>query len=150
MCLDSLTSGDSLYMHVSKPPKEGSPSSQFYKDLKASAERRDSVSVEGVHKKINLADSLLAWEHERYSIKRLPAFTLSALKSHRDLQRGTILDTRQRLDVDKLERNTKIIVEAVANFIYNISNGDIFGQSLVSFNFNYFTTIISCLGMKCN
>ncbi|CAH0550977.1 unnamed protein product [Brassicogethes aeneus] len=130
MCLDTLAAGDTLYMHVSKPPKEGSHSSQFLKDLKASAELRQPVTVEGVHKKINLADSLLAWEHERYSIKRLPAFTMSTLKNHRDFQRGTILDTKSRLSVERLTRNTKVIAEALASHIYNISNGDLFGQSL--------------------
>nr|CAD7568715.1 unnamed protein product [Timema californicum] len=60
LCLDTLASNDGLYLHVSKPPKEG---------------------MEGVHKKINLAEEVLAWEHERYSIRRLPAFTLSSLKT---------------------------------------------------------------------
>jgi hypothetical protein len=40
----------------------------------------ENQSVEGVHKKINLAEPFLAWEHERFSMKRIAAFTLSSLK----------------------------------------------------------------------
>jgi len=53
-----------------------------------------AVNVEMVHKKINLADDYLAWEHERFSIRRLPAFTVSHLSSHKAVQRNTVLDTR--------------------------------------------------------
>lgn len=52
------------------------------------------VKFEMVHKKINLADDFLAWEHERFSIKRLPAFTISHFNSHKDPDRSTILDQR--------------------------------------------------------
>ena len=40
----------------------------------------DEVKVNLVHKKINLADDFLAWEHERYSIRRLTAMTASHFK----------------------------------------------------------------------
>nr|CAD7406799.1 unnamed protein product [Timema cristinae]CAD7429340.1 unnamed protein product [Timema monikensis] len=33
LCLDTLASNDGLYLHVSKPPKEGSPGAHFLKDL---------------------------------------------------------------------------------------------------------------------
>lgn len=130
LCLDTLASSDSLYMHVSKPPKEGTPSSYFFKDLKTSADRYPTVTVDGVHKKINLADELLAWEHERFSIRRLPAFTLSSVKSHRDLSRSTILDTKDTLDLDRIVKHTHVIAETLAKQLYNLTNEEVFSQSL--------------------
>lgn len=135
MCLDTLASGDSLYMHVSKPPKDGSPAALFFKELKTSSDQFPSTTVDGVHKKINLADDILAWEHERFSIRRLSAFTLSTLKSHRELTRGTILDVRENLNVERLVQNTKVVAEALASHVYNVSFGEIFGGSLVNIFF---------------
>lgn len=68
ICLDSLADSESnngLYMHVSKPPKEGSPASKLFNDLKeiASKSSSESFNVSMVHKKINLAEESLAWEH---------------------------------------------------------------------------------------
>lgn len=51
------------------------------------------VKVGLIHKKINLVDSSVAWEHERYSLRKIPGFTLSRLEDPRSELRGSILDT---------------------------------------------------------
>lgn len=140
ICLDSIgktIASDNIYMHVSKPPKEGTPMNGFYKTLRTVAQRYGNVTVEGVHKKINLADTLLAWEHERFSMKRMPAFTLSNLKSHKDPMRNTIFeDEDEEEQLDQLQVNTKILAETLASYIYNLpaestaGNGEIFTGSM--------------------
>jgi hypothetical protein len=130
--LDSVSSGNNLYVHVSKPPKESSPGGLIYKELKAVSDSFGYSNVEGIHKKINLADESLAWEHERYSIRRLPAATLSSLKSHEDPLRNTILDTVQEFQVDKLYKHTSVVAEALARHMYNISYSQIFAEPLVN------------------
>uniref|UniRef100_A0A8C5I5P7 BOS complex subunit NCLN n=1 Tax=Gouania willdenowi TaxID=441366 RepID=A0A8C5I5P7_GOUWI len=122
LCLDTLGNGDGLHLHVSKPPKEGTPQYALLKELEiVVASQHPEVKFSMVHKKINLADDILAWEHERFGIRRLPAFTLSHLPSHRLAQRSSIMDVRPHVDVDKLGRNTKVVAEALARVIYNLT-----------------------------
>ncbi|XP_026200897.1 nicalin-1 isoform X2 [Anabas testudineus] len=138
LCLDTLGNGDSLHLHVSKPPKEGTPQYSLLKELElVVASQYPEVKFSMVHKKINLADDMLAWEHERFGIRRLPAFTLSHLPSHRLAQRSSIMDVRSvspssrhgageppagpHVDVKKLGRNTKVVAEALARVIYNLT-----------------------------
>jgi len=130
ICLDTLSATSNIYMHVSKPPKENSSAALFYRELKIATDKFSSSAVEGIHKKINLADELLAWEHERYSIRRLPAFTLSAIKSHKDMSRSSISDVKDTVNMDNLHQTTQVIVNALASFVYNISSADIFDTSL--------------------
>lgn len=132
MCLDTVASNDTIFMHVSKPPKDGAAAAIFFSNLKSKAEQFSGVQVDGIHKKINLADDILAWEHERFSIRRLPAFTISSLKSHKDSRRGTILDVPDSLNIKRLVRITKIVAEAIASQIYNTSTGNVFGGTLVT------------------
>ncbi|XP_025772135.1 nicalin [Puma concolor] len=95
LCLDTVGRGDSLHLHVSKPPREGTLQHAFLRELETvAAHQFPEVRFSMVHKKINLAEDILAWEHERFAIRRLPAFTLSHLESHRDGQRSSIMDVR--------------------------------------------------------
>ncbi|XP_061594279.1 BOS complex subunit ncln isoform X3 [Cololabis saira] len=122
LCLDTLGNSDALHLHVSKPPKEGTPQFALLKELETVAMTQyPEVKFSMVHKKINLADDMLAWEHERFGIRRLPAFTLSHLPSHRSAQRSSIMDVRPHVDVKKLGRNTKVLAEALARVIYNLT-----------------------------
>ena len=97
-CLDTLA-GKDLKMHVSKPPKADSHAGKFLANL--------GTKVELVHKKINLADEILAWEHERFSIRRIPAFTISRLSSFDTMERSSLMD--QYVDVDLVYNQVKTI-----------------------------------------
>ncbi|XP_074115245.1 BOS complex subunit ncln [Cotesia typhae] len=151
LCLDALSLTDNLYLHVSKPPKENSFGYLFYNELKSVIESYNSktennVSLEGIHKKINLADESLAWEHERYSIRRLPAVTISSFRSHDNPLRASILDINDNKKLDRLHRNTKLVGEALARRIYNLNSTEILSTPVaVSKNslnvwFNYLTS----------
>uniref|UniRef100_A0A1E1X949 Nicalin n=1 Tax=Amblyomma aureolatum TaxID=187763 RepID=A0A1E1X949_9ACAR len=122
MCIDSIGSGDDLYVHVSKPPKEGSTTAKLFNELqKVASLLAPTMRVSMVHKKINLADETLAWEHERFSMRRLPAFTVSHLPSHRSPSRSSIFDTSDKVEKATLARNVKVVAEAMAHILYNMT-----------------------------
>lgn len=129
-------------MHVSKPPKENSSGSLFYKELMIVSKSLNTNNVTIVHKKINLAEETLAWEHERYSIRRLPAATLSTLENHENPVRTTILDIANHEQIDTLYKHTQIVSEALARHIYNLSSSQIFAGPLVRYKFCILSYII--------
>ncbi|CAB3383423.1 Hypothetical predicted protein [Cloeon dipterum] len=129
ICLDALSSGKDIYVHYSKPPKEGTATSNFFQELtQAAKELNPEVKVELMHKKINLADKRMFWEHERLSMKRMAGFTVSALKSHQDYSRATILDNT--IDTESIAQKASILSEALARYIYNLSAEDVFTENL--------------------
>jgi len=133
LCLDSLGQGDSLHLHVSKPPKLGSPGDALLKSLEQLVQEHSDMEFSMLHKKINLAEDFLAWEHERFSIRRLHAFTLSHFSSYKDQTRKTVMDTRAGVDDDVLSRNVHILAEALARHIFNLQpagSSQVFSEGL--------------------
>ncbi|XP_053334639.1 nicalin-1-like isoform X2 [Clarias gariepinus] len=123
LCLDSLGSGDELFLHVSRPPKPETPQFNFIQQLQeVISSRFPWVRFGTVHKKINLQDSTLAWEHEHYGMRHIPGFTLSHLQDSRSERRGSILDTMSQVDIRKLKRNTVIVAEALVRYMYDLSD----------------------------
>uniref|UniRef100_A0A3B3YAX5 Nicalin n=1 Tax=Poecilia mexicana TaxID=48701 RepID=A0A3B3YAX5_9TELE len=123
LCLDTLAKGDELYIHVSRPQKPDTPMHTFIEQLEEVVSSRFPwVKVELVHKKINLVESTVAWEHERYSLRRIQAFTLSHVEDPKSELRGSVLDTMSQVDFRKLKRNGIIIAEALARYMYNLSD----------------------------
>ncbi|KAM8960968.1 BOS complex subunit ncln-like [Pelodytes ibericus] len=120
LCLDTLANGNALHLHVSKPPQEGTAQWEFLRELQSviSSPPFLGVNFSLIHKKINLGETLLAWEHEQFSLRRIPAFTVSHLNSHKHGLKRSILDTRSQIDTKKLKRNTEILCQALARFMY--------------------------------
>ncbi|KAM4587380.1 BOS complex subunit ncln [Odontesthes bonariensis] len=123
LCLDMLAKGDELYAHVSRPPKPDTPMHSFIQQLEEVVSSRFPwVKVGVVHKKINLVESTVSWEHERYSLRRILGFTLSHLEDPKSELRGSVLDTMSQVDFRKLKRNGIIIAETLARYMYNLSD----------------------------
>ncbi|XP_029947274.1 nicalin-1 [Salarias fasciatus] len=123
LCLDTLANGDELYVHVSRPPKPDSPMHAFIQLLEEVVSSRfPSVKVGLIHKKINLVESTVAWEHERYSLRRILGFTLSHVEDPKSELRGSMLDTMSQVDFRRLKRNGIIVAEALARYMYNLSD----------------------------
>ncbi|KXJ26263.1 nicalin [Exaiptasia diaphana] len=123
LCLDSLSQGDNLFLHVSKPPKEGTRAYDLIEEFKMVASTLFSqLNFSIIHKKINLAEEMLSWEHERFSIhtQRLPAGTLSHFEDPTSSARRSMFDIRWH-DDKKLERNINFIAEGLARHIFNLT-----------------------------
>ena len=94
LCLDSIGGSDQLFMHVSKPPKENTPGFRLVESFKEVGQLYPDVNFTLVHKKVNLAEELVAWEHERFSIRRLPAGTLSHFSQPKEPERVSMFQTK--------------------------------------------------------
>ncbi|KAF6768251.1 hypothetical protein AHF37_03946 [Paragonimus kellicotti] len=158
ICLEGLGSSqfaNALFAHLSRPPKHGSFAHQFLRNVNLSSVLHwgnvsfavDTAShpsfVYPVHKKINLNEDFLSWEHERFSAYRLLGVTLSSWPSHhvanqmrhRSFDGGPVFRTlacsgkqttracfRGAVCPHVLARNTRIVAEALFRTVFEIED----------------------------
>jgi BOS complex subunit NCLN len=83
------------------------------------------MELEYVHRKINLADDTVYWEHEQFSRVRIPSATLSTRPSaSAPFRRPNSLDSLAALDLPTLKRNLNVIAEGVAAMLYELDGVD--------------------------
>ncbi|XP_068659439.1 uncharacterized protein [Aristolochia californica] len=119
ICLNSVGSwGDELWLHVSKPP-ENAYIKQVYESLSSVAEEL-GVRINIKHKKINISNPRVAWEHEQFSRLRVTAVTISKLSSASELleNAGGLADSRHFINETAVVRGVKLVAESLARHIY--------------------------------
>ncbi|GAV03462.1 hypothetical protein RvY_13881 [Ramazzottius varieornatus] len=124
VCVDGVGNGGQLRTYVSRPPKEGSTIGRSLQFLNQTSEKvMDEVALM-VHKKINLADDELAWEHEQFSLAKVPAFTLSRVSMDSGSERRTILDVDSAIDMKFLMKTVEILTKTLAADMYGFTEDE--------------------------
>lgn len=119
VCFERLgAADDGLHVHVSRPPKDGSSGQRLVAALQY-AMRTAGSEASVAHKRINLNDDELQWEHERFSLRKMPAVTLSAQRD-RMTNRRSILDAN--VSVPLLTRNTRAIADSLMKVLYGLED----------------------------
>ncbi|XP_051134370.1 uncharacterized protein LOC127253698 [Andrographis paniculata] len=131
ICLNSIGSArNELWMHVSKPPDNVYIKQIFEGFTSVSEELGLKVGLK--HKKINISNPRVAWEHEQFSRLRVTAATLSELSSAPDFLESTggLSDSRHEVDEASIRQNVKLVAESLARHIYGLEgkNVDIFAD----------------------
>jgi hypothetical protein len=130
LCLDSLATSnvDDLYLHISRLPKENEENaSRLYKIFSTTSENMN-FNLNYTKKKIFLSNTVVPWEHEQFSKKKILAGTLSSRENPIvDLFNRTLI-TDSNVDMSKLKRNIKFLAESLLAFLfdYDIRNFTIF------------------------
>uniref|UniRef100_A0A5B6ZTK3 Nicalin n=1 Tax=Davidia involucrata TaxID=16924 RepID=A0A5B6ZTK3_DAVIN len=119
ICLNSIGSwNNELWIHVSKPP-ENAYIKQIFEGFSNVAEEL-GIKVGLKHKKINISNPRVAWEHEQFSRLRVTAATLSELSVAPELLESTggLSDNRHFVNEAAIIRSVKLVAESLARHIY--------------------------------
>lgn len=119
ICLNSIGSiSDELWIHVSKPP-DNVYIKQIFEGFSTVSEEL-GLKVGLKHKKINISNPRVAWEHEQFSRLRVTAATLSELSVAPDFLESTggLSDIRYFVDEVSIGRSVRLVAESLARHIY--------------------------------
>jgi hypothetical protein len=133
LCLNSLGESnpnvnEELFLHVSRFPKENEENAmRLYKIFNTTAENMN-FTLNYIKKKVFLSNSVVPWEHEQFSKKKILAATLSGRSSPSVNNFNRTLFTDTVLDKLTLKRNIKFLSETLLAFLfdYDIRNFTIF------------------------
>ncbi|XP_077235683.1 M28 Zn-peptidase nicastrin isoform X2 [Tasmannia lanceolata] len=119
ICLNSIGSwNNDLWIHVSKPP-ENAYIKQVFESFSDVAEEL-GVNIGIKHKKINISNPRVAWEHEQFSRLRVTAVTLSELSAAPELLENTggLSDSWHFVNETSVFKSVKLVAESLARHIY--------------------------------
>lgn len=119
ICLNSLGSLDNdLWIHVSKPP-ENAYIKQIFDGFQVVSEEL-GLKVGLKHKKINISNPRVAWEHEQFSRLRITAATLSGISAAPEFLEnyGGLFDSRNSVSETAVIRSVKLVAESLARHTY--------------------------------
>ncbi|GMP99065.1 hypothetical protein CsSME_00046698 [Camellia sinensis var. sinensis] len=119
ICLNSIGSWDNeMWIHVSKPAENAYIKQIFEGFLNVAEELGLEVGLK--HKKINISNTRVAWEHEQFSRLRVTAATLSELSVAPELLESTggLFDNRHFVNEAAIVRSVKLVAESLARHIY--------------------------------
>uniref|UniRef100_A0AC35G6F9 Nicalin n=1 Tax=Panagrolaimus sp. PS1159 TaxID=55785 RepID=A0AC35G6F9_9BILA len=103
---------------VSKIPNDDAIAKKVFDRISNNMPKNRKIKM--AHKKINLGNEWLAWEHELYNVRKKPAMTLTHFAEHDSPLRNSLLDTIDTVNIDALYANTKAIANGVLSYIYDL------------------------------
>ncbi|GAB2274580.1 hypothetical protein Dimus_009348 [Dionaea muscipula] len=119
ICLNSIGSWDNeLWIHVSKPPENAYVKQIFEGFSDVAGELGFKVDLK--HKKINISNPRVAWEHEQFSRLRITAVTISELSAAPAFLEnfGGVYDQWQFVQETAITKSVKLIAENLGRHIY--------------------------------
>ncbi|KAH6774780.1 M28 Zn-peptidase nicastrin [Perilla frutescens var. frutescens] len=152
ICLNSIGSSDNeLWLHVSKPPANAYIKHIFESFSSVSEDLGLKVGLK--HKKINISNPRMAWEHEQFSRLRVTAATLSELSSAPDFleHTGGLSDNRNFVSEPSIRQTVKLVAESLARHIYGQQGKNIHvfaDNSSLSVNPSYIRSWMKFLSTK--